>query len=328
MKEIKIDKTNAGTRLDKIVSKYLDKAPKSFVYKMLRKKNIVLNDKKAAGNEIVKDGDVIRLYLADDTIAKFKGEKPERKSSFSQEDIRSLICYEDENIIAFNKPHGMLSQRANAGDFSLNDLLLGYLVDETTDLFTPGVANRLDRNTSGIVLAGKNLAASRCLSEMIKKRQISKHYAALVKGIVSKAETIDGYLRKDEKTNLVQSDLEPSEDAKRIVTAYEPICHNEKVTLLDVDLITGKSHQIRAHLAHISHPIIGDIKYGDPHINSRFSAEYGLKRQLLHAYKLTFETTENELKYLNGKTIFADFPTDFRQIIEGEELWLPGTAED
>ena len=328
MKEIKIDKTNAGTRLDKIVSKYLDKAPKSFVYKMLRKKNIVLNDKKAAGNEILKDGDVIKLYLADDTIAKFKGEKKERKSSFSQEDIKNLICYEDENIIAFNKPHGMLSQRANAGDFSLNDLLLGYLVDETTDLFTPGVANRLDRNTSGIVLAGKNLAASRCLSEMIRKRQISKHYAALVKGIVTKAETIDGYLRKDENTNQVKIDPEPSVDAKRIVTAYDPLCHNEQVTLLDVDLITGKSHQIRAHLAHISHPIIGDIKYGDQQLNSRFSAEYGLKRQLLHAYKLTFENTDNELEYLKGKTIYTNFPSDFQKIIEGEQLWLPGTAED
>lgn len=328
MKEITIDKTNAGTRLDKIVSKYLDKAPKSFVYKMLRKKNIVLNDKKAAGNEIVKDGDLIKIYLADETIAKFKGEKPERKSSFSLEDIRSLICYEDENILAFNKPHGMLSQRANAGDFSLNDLLLGYLADETTDLFTPGVANRLDRNTSGLVLAGKNLAASRCLSEIIRKRQISKHYAALVKGVVTNAEMIDGYLRKDEKTNQVHIDPVSSEDAKRIITAYAPICHNKDVTLLDVDLITGKSHQIRAHLAHISHPIIGDMKYGEQSINSRFAAEYGLKRQLLHAYQLTFEETENELAYLSGKTIHAEFPADFQMIIEGENLWLPGTAED
>ncbi|MBR5931473.1 MAG: RluA family pseudouridine synthase [Lachnospiraceae bacterium] len=328
MKEIIIDHTNAGSRLDKIVSKYLDKAPKSFVYKMLRKKNIILNDKKASGNELLTAGDVIKIYLADATVAKFKGEKKERKSSFSQEDIKSLICYEDENIIAFNKPQGMLSQRANAGDISLNDLLLAYLDEEETELFTPGIANRLDRNTSGIVLAGKTLAASRCLNEIIRRRLLSKHYVCLVKGVMKDAETIDGYLIKDEDTNCVQILQDASLNAKRIVTAYEPLCHNDHVTLLDVDLITGKSHQIRSHLAYISHPIIGDVKYGDRSINSRYLAEYGLKWQLLHAYKVTFDHADGELSYLNGKTIYAEYPDEFREIIEGENLWLPGTAED
>ena len=327
MKEIIIEPQNAGTRLDKIVFRYLDKAPKSFVYKMLRKKNIVLNDKKASGSEMLKDGDVIKLYLADETILKFRGESKPHSSRFSMEEIRNLICYEDENLIAFQKPQGMLSQRSVSTDFSLNDLLLAYLQDETTDLFTPGISNRLDRNTSGLVLAGKNRKASRCLNEILKEKWISKHYLCLVEGVLEKTEEVDAFLWKDERNNQVKVTAKDQPGAKKIITRYEPLCHNDHMTLLDVDLLTGKSHQIRAHLAYLSHPLAGDKKYGDSAFNRYFAEKYGLHYQLLHAYRIKFHDIQNELSYLNGLEIEAGIPSEFERIIKGEQLWLPGTAE-
>ncbi len=314
--------------MDKIVFRYLDKAPKSFVYKMLRKKNIVLNDKKASGSELLKDGDVIKFYLADETILKFRGELKPHSSRFSVDEIRNLICYEDENLIAFQKPQGMLSQRSVSTDFSLNDLLLAYLQDETSDLFTPGISNRLDRNTSGLVLAGKNRKASRCLNEILKERWISKHYLCPVKGVLEETKEVDAFLWKDERNNQVKVTAKDLPGAKKIVTRYEPLCHNDRMTLLDVDLLTGKSHQIRAHLAYLSHPIAGDKKYGDPDFNRYFADKYGLHYQLLHASRVIFHDIQNELSYLNGKEIKAEIPSDFVRIIKGEQVWLPGTAED
>lgn len=327
MKEIRIDRQNEGTRLDKILMRYMSKAPKSFVYKMLRKKNILLNGKKAAGNEIVKNGDVIRLYLADDTIQKFRSESVGKQSSFSLTEIRDMICYEDENILAFVKPQGLLSQRSASTDISLNDLLIAYLEEEPSELFTPGISNRLDRNTSGIVLAGKNRKASRCLNEILKERWISKHYLCIVKGILKNAEEVDAYLSKDEANNQVTVSKEAQNGATRILTSYRPLSHNKRMTLLDVDLITGKSHQIRAHLGYLSHPLAGDPKYGDPSFNQYFTENYGLDHQFLHAYKVFFHDIDNELAYLNGTEIRAELPSDLKMILEGEGLWQPGTAE-
>ena len=328
MKEIQIDEQNEGARLDKILIHYLNKAPKSFVYKMLRKKNILLNGKKAVGSEIVKTGDVICLYLADGTILKFQSDSTEKQSIYSLDEIKKLVCFEDDNIVAFQKPQGMLSQRSNSSDISLNDLLIAYLENDDPELFTPGISNRLDRNTSGIILAGKNRKASRCLNEVVKERWVDKHYLCPVKGIVTEPKTINAYLSKDENSNFVSVYSVPMPEAKQIVTRYEPISHNSRVTLLDVDLVTGKSHQIRAHLAYLSHPIVGDRKYGDKILNQYFCESYGLRDQLLHAYKVIFHDIKNDLSYLNGTKITAEVPIDFNNILKGEGLWLPGTAED
>lgn len=324
MKEITIQKTNAGGRLDKYLFLFLDKAPRSFVYKMLRKKNIILNDKKAQGNEILKEGDRISLYLADETIAKFQDAKdPASETRVSGQRLKKLIAYEDEMILAMNKPSGMLSQRAAPGDVSLNDLLTAYLRGTVDAAFTPGIANRLDRNTTGLVLAGKNLAASREISEAIKDRRIEKTYLCLVKGVVSGSHRIDGYLVKDEKTNTVTvfsekpegtEKISGKENAARIQTGYRAVCEADQVTLLEVDLITGKSHQIRAHLASIGHPILGDGKYGDPKINKELKEKCGLNRQLLHAHRVVFHGMKGELEYLNEKEIKAPLPEDFRKI--------------
>ena len=325
MKEIIITRDNAGGRLDKILTNYLNKAPKSFIYKMLRKKNIVLNDKKAAGNEIIKEGDSIKLYLADDTIAKFQGKSP----IVTKKAPDIPIVFEDDNILILDKPAGLLSQKSNPSDISVNDFLLQYLKSDDP-LFKPGISNRLDRNTSGLVLAGKNLYATRMLNDAIKNRRLQKKYLCLVKGIVEKEALIDGYLLKDEKTNQVSVQKaatneeaekkdslkeKSAEKASRILTSYLPLEKYSDATLLEVDLITGKSHQIRAHLASIGHPIIGDPKYGDAQVNAAYKRKYHVNRQLLHAYKIIFRTMEGDLSYLNGSSVTGMLPEDFQNVI-------------
>lgn len=342
MKEIIITEQNAGGRLDKIVFKYLDKASSGFVYKMLRKKNITLNDKKASGSEIVNAGDSVKLYLADETVAKFKSGQSVKKVRINAEknikdkrtagpsksiSLKSLIVYEDDNIIAINKPAGLLSQKASADDYSVNDFLLDY-IKSSDEFFTPGVANRLDRNTSGIVLAGKSLAASRELSKAIAERSLSKRYLCLVKGVISDERLVKGYLIKDEGSNTVTVSDEMTEGASMILTSYKPVSSNNDLTLLIVDLITGKSHQIRAHLASIGHPVIGDRKYGDEVINAVFMDQYKVKAQLLHAYEVEYNAMSGMLEYLNGMVIRADIPARFMKILKEEDLWLPGVQED
>ncbi len=324
MIELLINEQNSGGRLDKIVFKYLDKAPSSFVYKMLRKKNIVLNDKKASGNEILNPGDSVKIYLADETIAKFRSGPKETKAN---NNLKSYICFEDDNIIAINKPAGMLTQKSSGNDISLNDLLIGYL-DNTDDLFSPGISNRLDRNTSGLVFAGKNLAATRSLNEIIKERWLSKKYICLVKGRVEEAAEVKAYLSKNEEKNQVRISLSRSDEySDEIITQYLPLDGNDDFTVLEVDLITGKSHQIRAHLAYLGHPLAGDSKYGDKEFNDYFRRNYGLKSQFLHAYKVEFHDIKNNLDYLNGTKIEAALPNNLSKILKGEKLWQHGTAE-
>ena len=330
MQEIKIHEQTAGGRLDKAILKYLDKAPSSFVYKMLRKKNIVLNDKKASGNEILKEGDRICLYLADETIAKFRQEQKKGALPDGHDhpayDIRSMILFEDEQVIALNKPAGMLSQRTGSKDLSLNDLLTRYL--ERTDLFTPGISNRLDRNTSGIILAGKNPAAVRELNRAILSRDVKKLYDCITAGNMPEDSSVEGFLIKDHDHNKVRILPSQTEGAFYIRTDYHVVSRSGHCSLLKVDLITGRSHQIRAHLASEGYPIIGDRKYGDSYINRYYEKTYGLRDQLLHAGTVTFHGMGQILSYLNGVTIKAPLPGVFKKIMKGEQLCLPGDPED
>lgn len=306
--------------MDKIAAKYLDKAPKSFIYKMLRKKNIVLNGKKASGNELLCENDILTFYLSDDTVAHFRTEpkREEARTVLKKEEKTSIdIVYEDAQLLVMNKPAGLLSQRAKESDTSLNDMLLSYLGDkqEAGELYTPGISNRLDRNTSGLVLAGKTLAASRAVNEAIKERRLRKLYLCLVKGRVRQEQTIEGYLVKDEQSNTVRILAEPQgKDAVPIKTAYKPIAYIGDATLLEVNLLTGKSHQIRAHLTCIGHPIIGDTKYGDAAANAAYRKRCGITRQLLHAYKIEFADMQGILSYLNGSAVEAPLPADFKKI--------------
>lgn len=320
MQELKITKNEAGQRMDKVVSRYLNQAPASFIYKMLRKKNIVLNGKKASGKEKLILDDEIQFFLADDTIAKFSNvEIPKTKQ------VKLDIVYEDENVVFINKPAGMLSQKAKPCDESVNEYLIQYLLasDAITEAqlrsFRPAVCNRLDRNTSGLILAGKTMEGLQGLSMILKDRTMEKYYRCLVKGNVNKDMYVSGWLVKDEKTNKVtvrNARERLSEEEKRIETSYHVIWNTNELSFLEVHLITGRTHQIRAHLASMGHPVIGDHKYGDTKINQAYKERFGLKSQLLHAYRIQMPRLEKGLANLSGENFCARLPKQFELICE------------
>ena len=313
MKEIVINENEAGQRLDKFLGKLLKEAPASFYYKMLRKKNIVLNGKKATGNEKLTAGDSVKLFLSDETFEKFAGKQQTKDPVVSVPHISLEIVYENHDVLAINKPAGMLSQKAKKEDISANEYILQYLLESGTitrerlHTFKPSVCNRLDRNTSGILVAGKTLNGLQQMSKAFRERSMEKYYLAIVAGHISKPRRIEGYLKKDGQTNQVRIFSKPSKDAKPIITEYRPLKLLGQVTLLEVHLITGRSHQIRAHLASIGHPVIGDTKYGNPRLNREFLKNAGVTHQLLHAYRLFLA---------DGTKIQADAPKEFERALE------------
>ena len=309
MREIRIEKNESGQRLDKFLQKYLREASRSFIYKMLRKKNIKLNDKRAEGKEILAVGDIVSIYFSDETIAKFRGEQvsihyPRRKLD---------IIYEDAEVALIDKPAGMLTQKAKNDDATLVEYFLGYLQEngkwKQDGTFTPGVCNRLDRNTSGLVIAGKSLPGLQKMSELLKKRAIDKYYTTIVEGVIQEPSVIQGYLSKDEKTNRVMIYNEPGPERAFIETGYEPLMNNGEYTLLQVKLITGKTHQIRSHLGSIGHPLMADVKYGGRRVAGESSF-------FLHAAKLCFPILDKPFHGLSGREIQAPLPTRFKNMKE------------
>lgn len=315
MKTIIVNQNEAGQRLDKLLGKYLNLAGKGFLYKMLRKKNITLNGKKCTGSEKLTQGDEIRLFLSDETIEKFSQVTVQKVKQ-----VKLAIVYEDAHVLLVNKPSGMLSQKARDTDESLVEYVTGYLLDtgaltrEDLRSFRPSVCNRLDRNTSGLVAAGKSLAGLQILSEMFRDRSLHKYYLCVAAGTVDKARTIDGYLKKDARTNQVTIHKSPAADSSRIQTEYEPLCSRDGFTLLKITLITGRTHQIRAHLAFEGHPVAGDYKYGDPAVNEQVKRLYGVRSQMLHSWKLVFPQMPEPLGYLGGRSFQAPVPEEFRRM--------------
>ena len=246
------------------------------------------------------------------------------------------MIYEDEHILLVNKPEGILSQKAEADDISMVEEAQRYLLnkgavtEESLRTFRPSVVNRLDRNTSGILAVGKDLAGAQELSRLFKERSLHKYYYCLVKGQVKEKARIKGYLVKNEATNRVTVEKEPiGKDSLPIETEYTPVDSDGELTLLKVLLVTGRTHQIRAHLSSIGHPILGDHKYGDPALNGRAKEEYHLTHQLLHAAILTFPELTGELSYLSGRTFTAPLPKKFARILEKREMSIcpHGTPE-
>ena len=313
MKELIIHKNEDGQRFDKFLMKYFKEAPSGFIYKMLRKKNITLNNKKSDGKDILVVGDCVKLFLADETISKFRGQQS--YTSYPTTDLD--IVYEDDNIIVINKPSGMLSQKAESNDVSINEYIIGYLLktnqltNEDLNTFKPSNCNRLDRNTSGLIVAGKTLKGIQIMSKCFKERTVEKYYLTVVNGMVDKSSHIKGYLFKDEKTNTVKVSTDDN-GGSYIETRFEPIVSKDEYSLLKVELITGKTHQIRAHLASIKHSIIGDYKYGNKEINDYYKDNYGINNQLLHAYKLIFSHDIDELNIKAGKEITGNIPKEIR----------------
>lgn len=315
MREIEINKNEAGQRLDKLLVKYLNKAPKSFIYKMLRKKNITLNKKKADGSEKLEINDKVQLFLSDETIDKFS------EVDVVANEVDLNIIYEDQDILVINKPAGMLSQKAKPEDETLTEYVIAYLLKtkqltkEELISFHPGLCNRLDRNTSGIIIAGKSLAGLQQMGILLKERNIGKYYLTIVKGVVKEATSIEGYLTKDKNHNRVTISKEPARGADYIKTQYEPVKTNGEYTLLRVKLLTGRSHQIRAHLHSIGHPVVGDGKYGDVQVNKYFKRNFNLRHHLLHSCELNFPEITGELSALSEKQFTAPLPSYFDAIV-------------
>lgn len=331
MQQFEITKNEAGQRFDKYLHKLMPEAPASFFYKMLRKKNIVLNGKKAEGKEKLALGDTVSLYLSQETFESFRGENKTDEYTAAYKELKGVrVLFENEQMVLLHKPAGVLSQKAKPNDLSVNEWFIGYLLVrseisiESLKTFKPSICNRLDRNTSGLVICAKTLAASQELSKLIADRKIRKFYRLFVKGKVTKAATIEGYLLKDREKNKVRifsveeakaMSLTAEEKASYIQTRYEPIQKLSDMTYFEVELITGKTHQIRAHLASIGHPLLGDCKYGDQEFNARYRRKYHIESQLLHAYRLEFP--ESKLLFEGkGLCITDKEPALFEQLLQ------------
>lgn len=309
MREITINKNDAGQRLDKFLSKKFSTMPKSMMYMYIRKKCIKVNGKKPDIDTKLNDGDVIRLFIKDE----FFNAKPKKKSyDFLKAPDKLDIVYEDENIIIVDKKQGVIVHPDESYHFdSLVTRLKHYLYKkgeydpEKEQSFSPAFANRIDRNTGGLVIGAKNAEALRELNLKIKNREIEKFYLCVACGIFKiKEDTLRSYMIKNENKNKVKVLPKQIEGSKSMVTKYKVVEeYSNNTSLVEVELITGRTHQIRAHLASIGHPLCGDTKYGK---NENINSEY--KFQALYAYKLKFdfETDGGVLDYLNGKEFKAE----------------------
>lgn len=367
MREVIISEREEGQRLDRYLEKYMPDAPKSFFYKMMRKKNIVLNGKKVSGSERIQTGDQIKLFLADETIEGFRSGKKAQEVDLGAQQMpqakrlekgarqmpqakrptngarqmspakrlekgarqgkielqqghydRNLpplqIVYEDAQFLVVNKPVGVLSQKADRNDRSIVEQITDYLADNAADdTFRPGICNRLDRNTSGLIVAGKTVRALQDMSKRFKERTICKYYLCVVHGSVLKKQYLKGYLEKDSRTNKVTVRQQPGPNSVPIATEYLPLqqgmYQGESFTLLQVHLITGKSHQIRAHLASIGHPLVGDVKYSTKRASAFDREQLHQRVQLLHAWQLIFTAHGKEYVWK------AELPDNFAQVL-------------
>lgn len=393
MYQATITEREAEQRFDKYLQRILPNAGSGFLHKMLRKKNITLNDKKADGSEKLTRGDCVKIFFAQETLDRFMGKTSERlvenESSISRETVEGAhfvdksgqmanhaventasrskktgritdaafvatayrqaysmltdiqVIFENDHILIADKPAGILSQKAEKTDISLNEWLIGYLLEKgdlsesDISFYKPSVCNRLDRNTSGMVLCAKSLRGAQLLGALLNDRTLHKYYQLYVKGHIMEERVIEGYLVKDRKQNKVT--IQPvfvpdspkngtvteqtagkqgiTDDGKAayIQTKYKPLRIEQDKTLLEVELITGKPHQIRAHLAGIGHPLLGDYKYGDRAWNERYR-KHGVRSQLLHAYKVIFPPLEEPFADLSERAFYCEVPEIFGRV--------------
>lgn len=323
MQKFVVKKQDANQTVVKYLNRLLPNAPQGLIYKQIRKKNITLNEKKISGNEKLKENDVLFIFMSDETISKFSEQNKKDISEYQKAYSvfkNPNIVYEDDHIIILNKPVGMLSQKGDGGDLSANEWLVGYMLNkkETDEFklssFTPSICNRLDRNTGGLLLFGKTLFGTTTLNNLLKERNCHKYYRTIVHGKMSDSIEADAYLKKDESTNKVTLSDSKKDGYDRIITSYTPVRYNAELNITEVEvlLVTGKPHQIRAHLAFLGYPILGDSKYGEKTVNDFYKSSYRLNNQILYAYKFVFPELE-DYKEVSGKTFIADFNNIFEK---------------
>ena len=320
MKSFTVNKNDAGQRLDKFITKSVPLLPKTLLYKYIRIKRIKINGKRAEISTKLQEGDVIDMYINDEFF-----EAAPEKYDFLKASKNLNIVYEDENIILCNKKAGVL---CHPDDKEFTDTLINrikrYLYEkgefkpDEESSFVPALVNRIDRNTGGIVIAAKNAETLRILNQKMKDRELHKFYLCIVHGTPKlKSGLLEGYLLKDEDKNIVKISKNRLADSKEIRTKYSVLDSKNGLSLIEVELLTGRTHQIRAHFASIGHPLLGDGKYGTNSQNKK----YGYKKQCLYSYKVVFDFTSDAgpLEYLNGQE-FAVKDIWFKDAFYNNEL--------
>lgn len=338
MKTFTIGEQEQNQRLDKYLHRRLPAAPSSFLYKMLRRKNITLNGKKADGGEKLQTGDVVKFFLSDDTYAKFSGMETASSGKCSAHDsswneylnayrrINSRysfcpILYEDRNVCLVHKLPGILSQKSAPGDISMNEWLIGYLAEsgkispESLAMFHPSVCNRLDRNTGGILICAVSLPGSQTMTALLRDRTLHKYYRMVVCGTGLGNGRITGYLRRNAKTGNTEFSSSPFPGGTYSETRFCTVDEGARLSLLEAELVTGKTHQLRAHLAASGHPIAGDVRYGDPELNEQLRRRFGIQWQMLYAVRLSFPKIEGACGALSGREFRLEMPDIYRRSV-------------
>lgn len=322
MIKIRITENEENQRLDKFLRKYFRKAPLSYIYKLIRKQ-VKVNGRRAAEDTRLALGDELTIYISQEEADSYLGEN---RLFSAKRQFR--IAYEDAHILIVEKPFGLLTHGTQEEKKNtLSNQVLAYLIEKgeyrpgLEKTFAPAPVNRLDRNTTGLVMFGKDYASLQCLNRMLRERgHIRKYYLTVVRGELKRSLQLADRMEKDEAANKVKVHGAP-EGGKLMETIARPLAKRDGYTLTEVELLTGRTHQIRAHLAAAGYPVIGDLKYGDSGTNRKIKQRFGLSTQFLHAYKLCFDRSKEPLNYMTGKEIFSDLPPFLEEI---REALFPG----